>query len=162
MVKTVVVAGFATLAARLGQMQLLENKEYSQQAKANVVNWKEKKPIRGLISDRRGRPLAENLRTWEVRIVPSELPKMSSPEWDGVRDRLITALRLPDSLIVDPESVPKDAKTIVYTRIARLLGYVSDGGEDIQNQINFINISAKYNYIVLVAKELTSDEAAKF
>src|SRR4051794_5830414 len=74
MMKTVFIGGFAALTARLAQMQIMRRKSYETQAIDNVVGWKVKKPARGLIFDRAGRPLAENRRTWEVRIVPSELP----------------------------------------------------------------------------------------
>jgi penicillin-binding protein 2 len=159
LIKGAVVGGFAVLAGRLAQMQLVRGESYTELAEANVVDWKERKPTRGLIYDREGRPLAENRRTWEVRVVPTELPERGTPEWDAVRERLITALRLPDCLIVDPNAVPKDASETVYTRVAMLLGDIDP--EDIQDRIDFINRSAEYNYVVLVAPELSSDEAAR-
>src|SRR5687768_2258000 len=69
LVKSAVVTGFAVLAARLAQMQIVRGDQYLAEAKDNVVTWKATKPIRGLIQDRRGRPLAENRRTWEVRFI---------------------------------------------------------------------------------------------
>ncbi len=158
MVKGVVIAGFATLAARLAQMQLLHGEEYTEQAKGNVVSWKERKPIRGLIMDRSGRILAENKRSWEVQLLMQELPRRDTPEFEEVRNRLITALGLPQCLMIDPQAVPKNSETTVYTRVARLLGDTSPS--DIQDRIDYINASAKYNYVVLARRELTADQAA--
>lgn len=158
LIKGAVVAGFATLAGRLAQMQLVQGENYTKMAEENSVDWKQRKPTRGLIYDRAGRPLAENRRTWEVRIVPSELPSRDTPEWDTVRERLITALRLPDCLIVDPNAVPKDTSETIFTRVAMLLGETAP--EDIEARIKFINLSAKYNYVVLIEPELTTDKAA--
>jgi penicillin-binding protein 2 len=163
-VKTAVVAGFATLAARLAQMQIVRGDHYVEAAKDNVVSWKATKPIRGLIMDRRARPLAGNRRTWEVRFVPTTLRQASQEDQQRVRDLLITALRLPDCLIIDPKAVPADPqdkiKTTVYTRVANLLGDIDPA--DVEARIKFINASAKYNYVVLVEPELTSDQAARF
>ncbi len=164
MVKSAVVTGFAVLAARLAQMQIVRGDQYVQQAKENVVFWKQTKPVRGLIYDRRGRPLAENRRTWEVRFVPTVYRAASPERQESVRTQLITALRLPDCLIIDPKAVPKDPgdkiKTTVYTRVANLLGDVDP--LDVDYRIRFINTSADYNYVVLVEPELTSDQAARF
>jgi penicillin-binding protein 2 len=163
MVKSAVVAGFAVLAGRLAQMQIVRGDQYVQEAKDNVVFWKQTKPIRGLIQDRRGRPLAENRRTWEVRFIPTVYRAESDEVKESVRTQLITALRLPDCLIIDPKAVPKDAgdkiRTTVYTRVANLLGDVDP--DAVKARINFINISAKYNYVVLVEPELSSDQAAR-
>lgn len=158
LIKGAVVAGFVTLAGRLAQMQLMHGEAYTKMAEENSVVWKQRKPTRGLIYDRAGRPLAENRRTWEVQIVPSQLPKRTTPEWDRVREQLITALRLPDCLIVNPNAVPKDTSETIYTRVAMLLGETT--AEGIQARIDFINLSAKYNYVVLIERELTTDQAA--
>jgi penicillin-binding protein 2 len=159
LIKGAVVTGFAALAARLAQMQLVHGETYTEMAEDNVVVWNVRRPTRGLVYDREGRPLAENRRTWEVRIVPTELPDRGTPEWDAVRERLITALRLPDCLIVDANAVPMDAGNTIYTRVAMLLGDTTP--EAIQARIDFINRSAKYNYVVLIEPELSSDDAAR-
>ena len=60
-----------------------------------------------MIYDAAGRPLAENLRSWEVSIIPSVMRDLDDPTWQEVRSRLITALRLPDCLIIDKNAVPQ-------------------------------------------------------
>lgn len=162
LVKTAVVGGFSILTARLAQMQLVHGTQYKAQAKDNFVDWKERKPTRGLIYDAAGRPLAENRRSWEVSIIPAVIRDLDDATWQEVRTRLITALRLPDCLIIDKNAVPNNADTLntVYTRVARLLGY--DKPEDIADTINYFKTLSDYNYVTLAKKELTSDQAAQF
>ncbi len=159
MVKSAVVAGFSVLAARLGYMQIVKGSVYTEEAESNVVDWVELKPTRGLVFDRAGRPLAENRRTWAVRIIPTELPKRDTAEFRRVRDTLITALRLPDSLIVDRDAVPKEARETVFTRVGRLLG--DQTADDTRETIDYIGRQADINYVVLMKKNLSSDEAAR-
>jgi penicillin-binding protein 2 len=162
LVKTAVVGGFAVLTARLAQMQLAHGTQYKAEAKQSYVAWKERKPTRGLIYDAAGRPLAENRRSWQVSVIPSVLRGLDDSTWQEVRSRLITALRLPDCLIIDVNAVPDNADTLntVYTRVARLLG--DETPDEISSRITYFKTLAKYNYVTLAAKELTSDQAAQF
>lgn len=160
LLKTAIVGGFATLTARLGFMQLVQGKQYRSDAQKNVVSWTTVKPARGLIFDRAGRPLAANQRTWSVGVIPTELPDPNTPEWTLVRDTLITALRLPDTLIVEKDAVPADARETVYTRVGRLLG--DDTDAKTKATIDFITSQSAINYVVAVEKALTADQAARF
>jgi penicillin-binding protein 2 len=74
-----------------------------------------------VIYDRQNRELAVNRETWEVRVLPGELPE-NEPERRRVLDQLINALSLPDALILDPRDVPEGAHQTVYVRTAQLLG----------------------------------------
>src|SRR5665648_595152 len=65
--KAGVVAVFSGLAARLGVLQLVRGEEYKTQAADNVIRTEVIPAPRGMIRDRRGRPLARNRRAWEVR-----------------------------------------------------------------------------------------------
>jgi penicillin-binding protein 2 len=160
LLKSAIVGGFATLTGRLGYMQLVQGKQYRTDAQQNVITWTTVKPARGLIFDRAGRPLAENQRTWSVSIIPTELPDKGTPEFELIRDTLITALRLPDSLIIEQDAVPADARDTVYTRVGHLLGDKTD--KDTQSTLNFIAQQAKINYVVAIEKELSADQAARF
>lgn len=116
-----VVAAFGLLASRLGYMQLLEGDRYRTEAVENIREAETLKATRGVIVDRKNRELAVNRETWEVRVLPSELPE---PEIERreVLDQLINALNLPDALILDPRDVPDGAEETVYVRTAQLLG----------------------------------------
>jgi penicillin-binding protein 2 len=116
-----VVGTFAILAARLGYMQIVEGDSYRSKAVANIRKDETINATRGLIYDRKNREMAVNRETWEVRILPAELPQEGTAR-RGVLDQLINALSLPDALILDPRDVPDGAYQTVVMRTAQLLG----------------------------------------
>lgn len=155
LIKGAISAAFLTFAARLGYMQIVQGQTYEKQATDNIQKFEQIKAPRGMIFDRAGRVLAENYRAWEVRIVPGDLPT-DKVELQRVKDTLITALRLPDVLTVNPNAVPIGSDTTVYSRVADLLQSPSP-----EDDIKYIKDEAKRNYLVLV-EELTPDLAAIF
>jgi penicillin-binding protein 2 len=152
-----VVTGFAALAGKLGYMQIVQGQNYQLQAEKNIERFQPMKAPRGLIFDRAGRPLAENKRTWEVRVVPADLPD-DNATLTRVKETLITALRLPEALVVDPTGVPIGAEKTVYARIANLLGQ----GDKVQDWVDYINQQAAINALVMCEDSLTPDQAATF
>ncbi|MGH2613863.1 MAG: penicillin-binding transpeptidase domain-containing protein [Thermomicrobiales bacterium] len=119
-----IVAAFSVLAARLGYMQVLKGERYRSEAIQNIRQPEVLKPTRGLVYDRKNRELAVNRETWEVRVLPQELPdpQHAATERRRVLDQIINALSLPDALILDPRDVPEGAHQTVYLRTAQLLG----------------------------------------
>src|SRR5918998_256883 len=93
-----VVAAFSVLAGRLGYMQVLKGEHYRSEAVQNIQQDETLKPTRGIIYDRKNRELAVNRETWEVRVLPAELPT-DEVERREVLDQIINALSLPDALI---------------------------------------------------------------
>lgn len=61
-----------TLAARLGWLQMVEGARLRTLAENNRVNVKLLSPVRGLILDRNGTPLALNEQNFRVQIVPEQ------------------------------------------------------------------------------------------
>ena len=116
-----VAAAFSVLAGRLGYMQVLEGDRYRSEAVQNIRQDETLKPTRGIVYDRKHRELAVNRETWEVRLLPQELPADPVAR-RGVLDQIINALSLPDALILDPRDVPAGAHETVYVRTAQLLG----------------------------------------
>lgn len=116
-----VVGAFTLLAGRLGYMQVLQGDRYRSEAVENIRQDEMLKATRGVVYDRKNRELAVNRETWEVRILPGELPEDDAPR-RHVLDQLINALNLPDALILDPRDVPEGALETVYMRTAQLLG----------------------------------------
>jgi penicillin-binding protein 2 len=159
LIKGSILAAFSALAARLGYMQIVKGENYSLQAENNVRKFETVRAPRGLIFDRAGRPLAENQRTWELRIIPGDLPDadLQPEEYDRVRKTLITALRLPDALVVNPAGVPVGAERTVFGRVAHLLK-----DSDIDWWVDFITRQAQFNYLVLCESSLSADQAATF
>src|ERR687889_346272 len=116
-----VAAAFSVLAGRLGYMQVLEGDHYRSEAEQNIREDETLKPTRGIVYDRKHRELAVNRETWEVRLLPQELP-VDPVTRRGVIDQIINALSLSDALILDPRDVPAGALETVYARTAQLLG----------------------------------------
>ena len=73
-VRLVVVAMLGILMARLFQLQVVKHKEYSASAEANRLRTIEIPAARGLIFDRNGELLARNRPSFQLAIVPDELP----------------------------------------------------------------------------------------
>ena len=77
---------FATLAGRMAQLQIFENKEYRLEAASNQFNFSIIPASRGTIYDRFGIPLAVNRRDFRVLMTRDEIPKkdMVDPIIDNV------------------------------------------------------------------------------
>jgi penicillin-binding protein 2 len=122
--RAAIVGAFSVLAARLGYMQVLEGDAYRSRAEANIRDDEVLKPTRGVIYDRKNRELAVNRETWEVRVLPGELPDATADPAGRRRvlDQVINALSLPDALVLDPRDVPRGAHHTVFARTAQLLG----------------------------------------
>lgn len=179
LMKGAIAAGFTALLGRLGYMQIVKGSHYSEATRDYTEKWLRTKATRGLIFDRQGRALAENRRVWEVLVVPSELPDDDTPEYEAVRNRLITALHLPDLLVVDPEGVPTGSEETVYRRLARLMGYSDQATEPpvaifdrlpkrlgpppkskIQDFVDSIEFEATFNWYVAI-DDFNPDDAAR-
>lgn len=152
--KAAVVGAFATLAAKLGYMQIVQGQQYQLDAENNTQGPQTITPPRGLIYDRAGRELAINERSWQVKVVPGDLPEDAKAR-RKVLDTLISSLGLPNALVLDPNRVPDGADDTVYRRVAQLVG-----GSD--KWVARMQAAAKINYLVLLQDELTEDEAARF
>lgn len=70
----VVVLGFGTLTARLAQLQLLQGGHFATLSTQNSRVIDAIPSSRGLIYDRNGVPLVENVPSFSVKIRPSDLP----------------------------------------------------------------------------------------
>ena len=156
MAKSIMVTSFAALVGKLGYMQLVEGTDYKARAKANVIADISLPAPRGMILDRQGRTLAENRRSWEVRVIPAKLPK-DETERAYVLDTLISALQLGDVLVIDPNAVPEGSTDTVYRRVAKMLSY---DDEEIDDTIRSWKLQG-VNGLVQVSR-LSIDDAARF
>ena len=122
--KGLVVSAFSVLAGRLGYLQLVEGQQNRARSQESIQLLEFPKAPRGVIYDRRGRELAVNRQTWEVRIRPRDLPDAETDPAGRRRvlDELINALNLPLALVLDPNAVPDGATETVYLRTAQILG----------------------------------------
>ncbi len=159
LVKGAVAGGFVALGGRLAQLQLMEHETYQEQATSYTHRNRLQLAPRGLIFDRAGRPVAENQRTWAVQVTPAGLPD-DPEELRRVKETVINALGLSQTLIVDPEAVPLGSENTVYARIGMLLDNADEEAQ--QEWIDFISFEATRNYVVLCEPNLTADQAATF
>lgn len=154
-----VVAAFGALAAKLGVMQLQQGEEYRAQAQENSIRPVKIPAPRGLILDREGRRLAENRRSWEVRVTKSQLPEEGTEERKRVIATLISALSLEDVLAIRPAAVPRGSQETVLGRVATMLGYSDEDRvsamalwrDQIANDVRYIRVT-----------QLSIDGAARF
>ena len=66
---------FGILAIRLDDMQIINGAEYAQRSRENHIVQKNILPTRGLILDRNGEPLVENVGIYSAKILPEVLPE---------------------------------------------------------------------------------------
>ncbi len=62
-----------TVVARLVQLQVFEYEVFAAQSQGNRVRIEAVPPIRGLVFDRRGRVLAENLPAYQLELIPEQV-----------------------------------------------------------------------------------------
>jgi len=64
--------------ARLVQLQLIDYDHYSAQSQGNRIRVQPVPPTRGLIFDRHGRVLAENVPSYQLELVPEQVPDLDA------------------------------------------------------------------------------------
>lgn len=93
---------FAGLAGRMYYLQVSEAKRYQVLAEDNRISLRLLAPLRGRILDRRGVPMAINVRNYTIEIIPEEAGDVSE-----MLDRLDT---LVDVTPVDRKRILKEAR----------------------------------------------------
>ena len=92
------VIGFlllGTVVARLVQLQVFDYEVFAAQSQGNRVRIEPVPPIRGLVFDRKGRVLAENLPAYQLELIPEQV--------DDIDD---TLQRLAVLDLIDAEDIP--------------------------------------------------------
>jgi penicillin-binding protein 2 len=64
------------VVARLVQLQVIEHEEFAEKSQGNRIRIEAVPPIRGLIFDRKGRVLAENLPAYQLELIPEQVPDL--------------------------------------------------------------------------------------
>jgi penicillin-binding protein 2 len=94
----VIVLAVAGLGLRLFQLQFSHAAEFQEEVGAGVATTRAIPVARGLIFDRKGRLLVENVPTFVLRILPAELPHEQRP---AVADRLARLTDIPARRIIE-------------------------------------------------------------
>ena len=90
-----------TVVVRLVQLQVLDYEHFAERAQGNRIRIEAVPPIRGLILDRKGRVLAENLPAYQLELIPEQV--------DDVDD---TLARLATLDLIDADEIPR-LKTLI-------------------------------------------------
>ncbi len=100
----VMVLIFGVLGTRLAYLQIDRGQVYAARAEANRTTEEAIPAPRGLIFDRKGRVLVNNIATWTVKIVPADLPFSRRQD---VAQRLGTLLGMePSKILTTLDSAP--------------------------------------------------------
>ena len=74
---TVVILALVVLVAlRLTQLQVVEHQHFADLSQGNRIRLEPVPPIRGLIYDRNGNILAQNLPAYQLELTPEEVPDL--------------------------------------------------------------------------------------
>ncbi len=65
------------VVARLVQLQIYDHELFSEKSQGNRIRIEAIPPTRGLIFDRRGRVLAENLPAYQLELIPEQIPDLN-------------------------------------------------------------------------------------
>src|SRR5512139_2332600 len=111
---------FLILVVRLGQMQLVDGPSYAQRSDENHVVQKNILPTRGLITDRNGEPLVQNVGVYSATILPEALPGAGQFEnWKAMRYRIYLKLEeLTGTSALEIQSRVDDAEEAGHEYIA--------------------------------------------
>lgn len=82
--------------ARLIQLQVFDHELFAEKSQGNRVRIEAVPPIRGLILDRKGRVIAENLPAYQLELIPEQV--------DDIDD---TLARLAAINLIDPADIPR-------------------------------------------------------
>ncbi len=152
--KGLVITGFGALAGKLWQMQMVDSAEHQTRAQGNILGDEPIPAPRGLIFDRNDEILAENRVTWQVKLVPAQLPS-DDDERAYVREQVISTLGLKDMLAIRRHSVPNEVNSDLAVRISEETGIAL---QDIQERIDS---SREVDNVIPVLTDLDPDDAAR-
>jgi penicillin-binding protein 2 len=74
LLKALILVLFGVLVFQLARMQLVDHEAYSTRAESNRLRMIPELPARGLIYDRNGEQLVENLPIFSAAVVPADVP----------------------------------------------------------------------------------------
>ena len=93
------IVGFLLLSiviARLVQLQVFDHELFTEKSQGNRIRIEAMPPTRGLIFDRKGRILAENLPAYQLELIPEQVSDLDD-----------TLNRLAEIRLIDKEEIPR-------------------------------------------------------
>lgn len=95
----------AVVIGRLVQLQVVQYETFSAQSQGNRIRVQPIPPIRGLVFDRNGELLAENMPSWQLELTAEQVPNLDD-----------TLARLAETGLVDAEALPALRRAITSRR----------------------------------------------
>jgi penicillin-binding protein 2 len=122
----------ALFAGRSAQLQVIQGEHYRQLAEGNSIRQKTIAPDRGVVYDRNGNLLIENIPAFSVQITAADLPE-EQVERDAVLDQVSSILNMPrgeiEAILLEYQNIPLEA-----VPIARGVGHEKAMGIASQHQ----------------------------
>ena len=106
--RIVVVIAFAALTVQLARLQLVHGSEFQRRAASNQLRIEPVIPSRGLIYDRNGVPLVENVPGFSAAVVAADVPESSEREIAGNIEKLLGVPALETTLKIERARASKD------------------------------------------------------
>jgi len=116
--RLILIVTFLIMVVRLYQLQVVQGSTYRQQAGENRLRLLEVLPQRGIIYDREGRILVRNRPSFEIALVPADLPYDDlETELDEESEQIEQVLRLLNAH--QDDSVALRIAQLMLTRLGR-------------------------------------------
>ncbi len=96
MCSVVAIVLLGVVVARLVQLQVIDHQLFAEKAQGNRVRIEPVPPIRGLIFDRKGRVVAENLPAYQLELIPEQVEDLDD-----------TLARLATLQLIESEEIPR-------------------------------------------------------
>ncbi len=115
LMRVLIIAAFALLVLQLGQIQIVNGDYYRNAANQNRFRLIQTDALRGIVYDRTGKILVRNIPSFNVSIIPADLPDDPTQ----IYQRLASLLNMPidtiiENTVADPiGSVPSEMERIV-------------------------------------------------
>ena len=90
----IILLGF--VIGRLVQLQVFDHEQFAEKSQGNRIRIEAVPPIRGLVFDREGRVIAENLPAYQLELIPEQV--------DDIDD---TLERLAAIMLIEPDDIPR-------------------------------------------------------
>ncbi len=114
--RLMVLLAFGVLTVQLARLQLLNGAEFEQRAELNQLRVEPVTPSRGLIYDRNGVPVVENVPSFAAAVVAADIPKERTLEIAGAVEALLGVPALETTLRIEAARQSNDPFTPVIVR----------------------------------------------
>ena len=111
-----IILAFAVLTAQLARLQLVRGDEYQRRAELNQLRVEPVIPSRGLVYDRNGVPVVENVPGFSAAVVAADIPKERQLEIVGALERMLDVPALETSLKIDAARASNDPFTPIIIK----------------------------------------------